>query len=200
MALLRQIVASRLLVAVCLGAMLGGCTRTVVEAYDRPSSTVVDQAYIKQGADFSQYRRLITDGLEIYYPDEGTPPAQEDLDRIRRIFREAFIEALDGKYQIADQPAYDVLKVNAQIVDMKIVGHDREYAPGGRLRDLVARGELTFLMEISDSTTGEVLARAGDRSRDVTVYDDTAQWDEVEVAARYWAGLFRDWLDRTLRP
>ena len=84
----------RLVTPILITAVLTGCTRTIVEAYDRPSETAISQAYVKRGADFSQYQSLMTDGLEIYYPEDGEPPAQEDLDRIRSIFREAFVAAI----------------------------------------------------------------------------------------------------------
>ena len=81
---------------------------------------------------------------------------------------------------------------------LKIAGAGGEYTASGRLQDLVARGELTFLMEMIDSETGSILARAADRTTDVSMDGDAAQWEEVDKAAVYWAGLFRDWLDISL--
>ena len=71
----------------------------------------------------------------------------------------------------------------------------------GRLRSLVAVGELTFLMELSDSMTGEVLARAADKQKpEYAEFEGLKGQDlsEAETAARYWAALFRDFLDRNL--
>jgi hypothetical protein len=72
----------------------------------------------------------------------------------------------------------------------------------GRLRSLVAVGELTFLMELSDSMSGEVLARAADKQKpeytNVGDVNDEGGHNRAEAAAKYWAGLFRDFLDRNL--
>ena len=53
-------------------------------------------------------------------------------------------------------------------------------------------------MEMSDSVTGQALARAGDKSSDISAERDDATWDDVQRAAEYWAGLFRNWLDSAL--
>lgn len=53
-------------------------------------------------------------------------------------------------------------------------------------------------MEMSDSVSGQVLARAGDKSSDISGDGDGATWDDVRCAAEYWAGIFRDWLDNSL--
>ena len=58
--------------------------------------------------------------------------------------------------------------------------------------------QLTFLMEIIDSESGDVLARAGDRTWTSSSGGDSEEWAEVERAAKYWAGLFRNWLDKSL--
>lgn len=181
-----------------LAAVVGACTKTVVTSYERQSSAVVEYAYINTDADFSRYTRLTTDGLEIYYPESETPPPAEDIERIRASFRRAFSTAIGDDYQIVDISGPDILKVRAQLIDMKIAGRNGDYSADGLLRDIVARGELTFVMELIDSESGTVLARAGDQTRDALVAGESAAWEEVDRAADYWAGLFRDWLDRSL--
>lgn len=178
--------------------LLASCVETQVETYVRQENTNVDQAYIVPGVDFSKYTRLMTDGLEIYYPQSDAPPPTEDVDRIREMFRSAFTEAIGADYEFVDVAGPDVLKIKAQLIDMKVTGASGGYTASGRLQNLVAYGELTFLMEIADSVSGEVLARAADRTRDVSSGGESAEWAEVDRAAKYWAGLFRDWLDRSL--
>lgn len=179
--------------------ILTGCVETTTTTpYVRQSNTAVEQAFIQPGADFSQYTKLMTDGLEIYFPESDTPPPEEQLERIRESFRSAFTDAIGDEYEVVDAAGPDVLMVKAQLIDMKVTGAAGGYTASGRLRDLVARGELTFLMEMSDSQTGNVLARAADRTTDVSTAGDAAEWAEVDKAARYWAGLFRNWLDNSL--
>jgi len=178
--------------------LLASCVETQVETYARQENTNVEQAYIAPGADFSKYTKLTTDGLEIYYPQSDTPPPAEDIERIREMFRSAFTEAIGGDYKIVDVAGPDVLKIKAQLIDMKVTGASGGYTASGRLETLVASGQLTFLMEMSDSESSEVLARAGDRTWTSTSSGEAADWAEVDRAAKYWAGLFREWLDRSL--
>lgn len=188
-----------LLIAAC--AALSACVpaRVSTTVYERPSNTVVEAAYVKPGVDFSRYSKLTTEGLEIYYPETARPVPDADIERIRATFRDAFRRAVGDAYPVVDEPGPGVLAVRAQLIDMAITGARANYSASGRLRDLVARGELTFIMEVADSRTGEVLARAADRTTDVSSAGEAAGWQDVEAAADYWARLFRDWLDRSLR-
>lgn len=176
-----------------------GCTRTIVTgSFQRVPNTAVEYAYINQEADFSRYTKLMSGGLEIYYPENEQAPDPADLDRIRGYFRDAFAAAIGDAYEVVREPGPEVLKVRAQVIDMKMTGDGTVFDASGRLRDMVAHGELTFLMEMSDSLTGRVLARAGDKSSDISAEHGDANWDDVRRAAEYWASLFRSWLDESL--
>jgi hypothetical protein len=176
-----------------------GCTKTVVVgSFDRVPNTAVEYAYINEQADFSRYTKLMNGGLEIYYPESEDAPDPADIERIRVYFRDAFTAAVGNDYEVVAEPGPDVLKVSGQVIDMKMTSGGTVMDMSGRLRDIVAHGELTFLMEMSDSVTGQVLARAGDKSGDISAEKDDATWDDVRRAAEYWAGLFRNWLDNYL--
>ena len=178
---------------------LGACTTTIVTgSFHRVPNIAVEYAYINQEADFSKDTKLMSGGLEIYYPEGEESPDPADLERIRGYFRDAFASAIGDAYEIVTEPGPDVLKVSAQIVDMKISPGGAVFEATGHLRDVVAHGELTFMMEMSDSVTGQALARAGDKSSDISAERDDATWDDVQRAAEYWAGLFRNWLDSAL--
>ena len=189
----------RLGIALLASLTVAACTKTIVTgSFHRVPNTAVEYAYINQEADFSRYTKLLSGGLEIYYPEGEESPDPADLERIRSYFRDAFLAALGDAHEVVTEPGPDVLKVSAQIVDMKISPGGAVFEASGRLRDVVAHGELTFLMEMSDSVTGQVLARAGDKSSDISADKDDATWDDVRRAAEYWAGLFRNWLDKSL--
>jgi hypothetical protein len=176
-------------------------TTTVVEPFYRPETAQVDYAFLSPDADFGSYSRLQVTPLEIYYPNDVPQPPDADLDRIRAYFREAFLDALDDDYELIFEPAPDALRVQAQIIDFKLVGMGGTYEPGARLRSLVANGELTFLMELQDSVSGKTLARAGDTTQTSAEERDdaVASWEAVRVAAQHWAQLFRAFLDANLR-
>jgi len=188
-----------LLAAVMAALWLSACTQTVVTgSFNRVPNTAVEYAYINQQADFSQYTKLMNGGLEIYFPENEERPDPAEIDRIRGYFRDAFTTAIGDDYEIVAEPGPGVLKVKGQVIDMKMTSGGATFDPSGRLRDVVAHGELTFLMEMSDSVTGQVLARAGDKSSDISAEKGDATWDDVRRAAEYWAGLFRNWLDNSL--
>jgi hypothetical protein len=128
------------------------------------------------------------------------PPSEQELDRLRQIFRAAFLSAVGDDYQIVDAAGPDVMLVSGQIVDLKILGANGTYVPSGRLSDVVAKGQLTLLLEFRDSVTDRVLARAGEASQgDATSRtDEAASWAQVEAAATRWAQLFKSFLDRNL--
>ena len=186
-------------VLVTVTLSLQACTRTVVTgSFNRVPNTAVEYAYINEQADFSQYTKLMNGGLAIYYPEGEEVPDPAEIDRIRGYFRDAFTSAIGDAYEIVDEPGPGVMKVQGQVIDMKMTSGGAVMDVSGRLRDIVAHGELTFLMEMSDSVTGQVLARAGDKSTDISGEKDDATWDDVRRAAEYWAGLFRNWLDNYL--
>lgn len=186
-------------VAVAALLSFNACTKTVVTgSFNRVPNTAVEYAYINEQADFSQYTKLMNGGLEIYYPENEERPDPAEIDRIRGYFRDAFTNAIGDAYDVVDEPGPDVMKVRGQVIDMKMTSGGATLDVSGRLRDVVAHGELTFLMEMSDSVTGQVLARAGDKSSDISGSEDDATWGDVRRAAAYWAGLFRNWLDNYL--
>jgi len=184
-----------------LGAVIAGCkVTTTVDPYFRPQGARVEQAYMSPSADFSQYNKLMARPLEVYYPDDVAPPSQAELERLRRIFRDTFLKALGGDYEIVDKAAPDVMLVVAQIVDLKVLGAGGTYEASGRLREVVARGQVTLLLEFQDSVSGRVLARAGEAGNGAatSATNEAASWAQVESSATRWALVFKDFLDRNL--
>jgi len=191
-----------------IATVLGACTTVEVDSYRLVPGSKVEQAYVREGVDFSLYRRLYPQPLEIYYNEGAGAPTPENLERMRAIFRRVFLAELDGQYEITDKPAPDALGVHASLVDLRgdiAVADGEQYT--GRLRSLVAEGQLTFFMELSDSTSGMVLARAGDSDRSEPKLSDspetirdsaTTPWPQVEAAAARWAAMFHDFLDENL--
>jgi hypothetical protein len=196
LAKLRNLLAISTLVAACMGCT----TTTTVEPFYRPAGAQVEQVYVSPSADFGTYTKLMARPLEIYYPDNAPAPSQEDLDRMRQIFRQAFIDEIAGNYEVVAESGPDVMLVLAQIVDLKILGPQGTFEPSGRLREVVSSGQLTLLMEFQDSESGRVLARAGEADEGTATDGGgvEAGWAQVEVAARRWAGVLRRFLDANL--
>lgn len=181
--------------------LAAGCIRTTVDTYRSVPDARADIAYVKPGVDFSRYRRLQTVPLEIYYYEGIAEPDPDDLATLRRIFRDAFLGRIGDDYDIVDEPGSDVLQVRGSLVDLELTAVPDDLPLKGRAASLVAAGQLTFFMELADSQTGEVLARAGDRERGPAEIAGAAterDWENTREAAARWAGMFRDFLDENL--
>ena len=194
---MRKLIPLVLILACCLGA----CTSTEVETFSSPAERSVDQAFVKSGTDFSRFKRLRAAPLEIYFYEGQGQPSAEVVERIRGIFRSAFLDAIGDDYALVEEAGADVLGVRASLVDLRHSQALGALPVKGRAARLVANGQLTFFMELTDSVSGQVLARAGDRERPPaapSVTDLDESWAVTEREARRWAALFRDFLDKNL--
>ena len=180
-------------------AVLAACTTVETQSFRRAGSGNVDAAYIATDADFSQYDRLLVDDMGIFFPQSVTLP-DDELRRIRRIFRDVFTEQLEG-YDITQQPGPGMLRVSASLIDLREASIAEIPNLRPQMRDAARPGGLVFMMELKDSTTDRVLARAGDSQaapRFASPGGAETDWASVEAAARHWAALFRDFLDQNL--
>ena len=190
---------ARLIVTLTAVSMtLISCTTVEKTSFTVSESDNVDSAYIAVNADFGKYNQLLADEMGIFFPaDSNTHP--EDIQRIRQIFRSAFIAELQG-YKIVDEPSPNTMKVQASLVDLRnssgsLMSLSRE------IRDIASSGELLFLMEMRDSESNTILARAADSAQTPTfaaAAGSTTDWSSVEAAAQHWAALFRQFLDQNL--
>jgi len=188
------------LIAACV-ALAAGCVKTTVETYRSVPDARADSAFVKAGVDFSRYKRLQAMPLEIYYYEGIDAPDPEDIETVRGIFREAFLGKIGDDYDLVDEPGPDVLRVLASLVDLEFSSVPEDLPIKGRAAKLVAAGQLTFFMELADSQTGEVLARAGDKEKAPAQIAGAAtehDWARTEAAAERWAQAFRDFLDENL--
>lgn len=177
------------------------CSTVEVESFRKVPEAQADAAYIKSGVDFGVYRSLLADPMGIYYPEGTAAPSAEELARIRSIFRRAFLGQIGDDYPIVDEAGPDVLRVRASLVDLKTETNPidaRQF--GGRIGPLLEPGRLTFLMELMDSVSGEVLARAADEEKleAGNSGEVTDEWSQIEAAAKRWAVAFRGFLDTNL--
>jgi hypothetical protein len=179
--------------------LVAGCSTVETQSFRNVESENVGLAQIAIDADFSKYDRLYAQGMGIFFPQSSTVP-NEDLERIRRIFRDAFYKELDS-YQIVQQPGPSTMEVQASLLDLR--QSSAAYMPGLRrdVRELASPGSLVFLMEMRDSVSGRVLARAADSAAKPSLAvgaDDPTDWASVEASVKRWARLFRSFLDENL--
>jgi hypothetical protein len=184
------------LAAVCLVAV--ACTTVTTQSFKVTDSPNVEAVYLATDADFGKYDRLTAEEMGIYFPEDAAP-SEDDQQRTRRIFREAFLGELTD-YQIVDKKGPTTLAVQATLVDFRKAAYVDATTVRRELRDIVEPGALLFLMELKDSKSGKVLARAVD-SASAPAFSNTVSgtdWTSVEMAADRWAKLFRQFLDENL--
>jgi hypothetical protein len=179
-----------------------------------PDSKVA-AAYVHPDADFSIYKRVMI--LDTYVAfrknwdrDQmrvtGRRVKAKDIDRIKAdvaaLFEEVFIERLtanDG-YEIVAAPDYDVLLLRAAIIDLDVAAPDIPKA--GRSFSLTTTaGTATLYLELFDSVSGAILARAIDRrtarrpGSDLTWSNRVTNSAEARRMFGRWADLLREGLD-----
>jgi len=191
---------ARLIVTLVAFSMtLIACTTVETQSFTVSKNNNVQSAYISNDADFSKYDRLHAVEMGIFFPtDSYTPP--EDIQRIRQIFRSAFLGELQG-YTIVESAGPGAMTVQATLIDFRNSTQGSLMSLQEDLRDIASHGELLFLMEMRDSETDAVLARAADSAQTptfATAEGRSTNWTSVEDAAQHWAALFRQFLDQNL--
>ena len=170
-----------------------------------------DQAslvYIKPGLDLSAYNKIMFDKMLVLLHDNSdswVDPAI--LKGLTDYYQQALINAVEGKYEVVDQPGPGVLWVRVAITQVKpskpvantlstilpvgwAVAGATKVASGENL----GTGEATSELEVLDSLTGERLAAAVDQ-RQGGKGAFRGEWEDTKDAFDYWAKRFRQRLD-----
>jgi hypothetical protein len=121
------------------------------------------------------------------------------------IFRTEFAAELEkGGYAMAGQPAADVLRVKASIVDLDFAAANAG-AGAGKPTFVVTPANMSLLAELRDSQSGAMIARVVDQKRgresgNLQVADQAAYTAEGRAAITRWAALLREALDTARKP
>jgi len=178
---------------------VSACTTYESQSFNKSNAENVESAQIAADADFSKYDRLQAEDMGIYFP-AGTSMSVEDQQRLRQSFRKAFIARLEG-YAVTREPGPTTMKVQASLIDLRNSAGTDLSSMRREVRDVAKTGSLVFLMEMRDSQSDRVLARAADSAKAPTLgtgADVETDWQAVDEAAQHWAMLFREFLDRNL--
>lgn len=181
----------------------------------RVEGSLLDEAYIRPDLDLSGYQRILLDPVTVAYKRRPTRSAamrasgstgnfaltDAQMEELETTFQEAFEDAMsksDG-WKIAAQSASDVLRVHAELIDL-VVKVPTSPSPGRRSYFVTEIGEVTVVLEIFDSQTGQILARGVDRrpigrDRPTQAVEVTARTD-VRRLFDGWATLLRVQLDQ----
>ena len=191
--------ATGMIVLAAASLLFISCTTVTTQSFKVNKNSNVESSQVAVGADFGKYDRLTADGMGIFFPKDAAP-SKQDQQRTRQIFRTAFLGELQA-YTIVDSKGPTTLEIRPSLIDYRQSSGGDAQLVRRDLRDIANPGSLVFLMELVDSETGEVLARAAD-SASVPTFgtgDNTiTDWDAVKSAAERWAELFRIFLDENL--
>ena len=169
--------------------------------------------YVKPGADFSGYNHFkMLDAYVAFKKNwqrntrvAGRRVSNKDMEKIKVeaavLLHESFRKELDeiGGYTFVEEPGDNVMILRPALIDLEITAPDIPVA--GRVTQFVASaGAATLYLELYDSVSGEILARAVDRRR-MQNYG-TARWansvtNRADAARLFegWASLLRQGMD-----
>lgn len=179
-----------------------------------PDTKNMALVWAEPGANLSQYKRVyLVDPYVAFKKNwqrdqnrsSSTRVSTADMDRIKNGVKELFMDVFtkeleDGGYTLATERAEDVLLVKPAIIDLDVNAPDVRTA-GRSSSFTTSAGSMTLYMELYDSETDDLLAKAMDGKAD----RDTGymQWQTSvanKSAARKmmqpWAEALRKGLDR----
>jgi hypothetical protein len=180
----------------------------------RVEGTVMDAAWLRAGTDLRDYDKVILEGAGIEFRPvkdvAGTrargnanvfPVTEPNRRKLAQVVSEAFREEVgkSQRFALTDQPGPGVLLVRGALLDVissvppESAGRDDIY--------LSQIGQATLVLELRDSQSGAILARAIDREAAEPIggmaqSNTVTTWVEVERVADRWGGQLRRGLER----
>lgn len=174
-----------------------------------------DVAWARADLDLSGYSKIMLQGVGIEYRPGGESGrttisrnrggpyevTEKQKARFKKTLSEAFVKELrkSEHFTIVEEPGPDVLLVRGAILD--VVSYVPPEATSARSEVFITRvGEATLVLELRDSITEAILARAIDRraaepGADYMRSNRVTNTAEVRRLASHWAKRLRDRLD-----
>ena len=137
-------------------------------------------------------------------------PTAREIEEIKQNlateFRKVFVEQLtENGYEVVTEPADDVLLVRPAIINLDVNAPDTQQA--GRSRTYVeSAGEMTLYVELYDSVTGDIIAKAMDAQADrgfggyYTWANSVTNRAAADRILKGWAQLLVGALDQARNP
>lgn len=169
--------------------------------------------YVQPGIDLGRYNRILLDDPYIAFRKNWQRNQKrfhdawittDDMTKIKMelssLFMDVFSKTLEeGGYELVLDTGEDVLLIRPAIINLDIVAPDTN-APGIKRTYSETAGEMTLYMELYDSVSGELLAKALDRKEDRrTGYFEWQNRVTNRAAAnrilQVWAGVLKEGLD-----
>jgi hypothetical protein len=207
-------------------ALLAGCSTATPTIQEGPNAevsfdglhvidnSVFAMAWADPEIDFSRYNKIIPGGAVLEFravkKSSGTTRSRSSQSefyidddarqRLEEVAAEIFQEELakSTRFTVADAPGQDVLIIRGALTD--IVSNVPPQTVGRTEVFLSSVGEITLILEVVDSMSGEVIfraleRRALDRHGQAMRSSSVNTWSEVRRLMRRWATTLREGLD-----
>jgi len=179
------------------------------------NNSAFKRAWAAPDVDVTKYTKIMPGGAEFEFRavrgsssttrtssnQREFPVSEANQQKLKEVVGEIFNEELakSARFSITDAPGPDVLIVRGAMLDIvSLVPPER----AGRSEVYLSRvGEITLVLEVADSMSGETLARAAERraaerpGNQGVRANSVTSWQEVRRLARSWAVKLRDGLD-----
>ncbi|MCZ6870031.1 MAG: DUF3313 family protein, partial [Gammaproteobacteria bacterium] len=171
----------------------------------------MQRVWVKPDLDLEPYTKILPHGEGVSFRDVPERPRSSSAnefpvdaamqERLPEMARDIFREELERseRYEITDEPGPGVLMIRGTLID--VVSFVPPDTVGRRRVLLRSIGEATLVLELRDSETNEVLARAADRrggdrgGTGVEIRQRADARSEVRRVLRDWARQLRRRLD-----
>lgn len=199
-------------------AILSGCASkepslTEWDGLVLQPDTRLNAVFVRPGADIASFKNVLLDPVQISFASNWDPNRGRRADRLTSadiaslksgladLFRETFrAELARGGYPLVDEEGPDTLRVTPAIIDLIVTAPAA--TTGGRSRVYTANsGRMTLIVELRDSVTNEILARAVDARSGrggagmVTWTNSVTNTADARRAIGIWASALRRGLD-----
>jgi hypothetical protein len=170
------------------------------------------QAEVRPGVDFTRYNAVhaLPPQLEFRTPDRSKQQFPLTAEQKRR-FHDSLVASLRKEFsehptlEFVDRAGPDVASLEVRIIDIAAVVLPTAVGQVGRASfALEATGDVTFVIEVSDSESGELLARAVETrqvSGAATRQGDEmlTTWTDIDALCDRWAEASRTGLEELLQ-
>jgi hypothetical protein len=209
------LLASTLLSTAALGATKGDLEAAMShDGLRKINVKGIDLVYARPGATLAGYNKIKLDPVEVAFHKDWDPTASRSRIKVSAEHREAIRSAVakmvneefakelqkNGTYQVVNEAGPDVLRVKANIVNLYVNAPDTG-APGLSRTYTVSAGEMSLVLELYDSESGEVLARVVDRrearqAATMNYTNSVTNENDFRSIANGWARILRNGFDK----
>jgi len=177
-------------------------------------SSNVENFWAKPGIDYASYTKVLLLEPEFEFRMQGSdargrasteefPLSEADKKSLAETVGGIFREELANKqyFVFVDEPGPDVMNLDVRILDFVALVPARGPRDDSGEVYFSSVGEMTLVVEVHDSLTGEILVRAVERRAAGGAHEGIHSsrkngWAEIRPVARHWAGLIRERLDQ----